>query len=157
MNTLVLYATKYGATAKAAQLLAQKLPGDVTLVDLGKSTAPDLDAFDNVVIGSAVYVGKILDPVKNYLETHAESLRAKNIGLFICCANEEHADEQLKANFAEPLLSITKATGHFGYAIQLQKMNFFERTAIKMIMKTRESSENIMENNIQQFAKALTS
>jgi menaquinone-dependent protoporphyrinogen oxidase len=157
VKTLILYATKYGSTEKAAQLLATLLPGEATMADLSKSPAPDLSGFDAVVIGSAVYVGKIMQPAQMYLEENADTLRGKTLGLFTCCANVELADEQLKTNFPESLRHAARATGHFGYAIQMSKMNFIERTAIKVIMKTRESSENILEANIQQFAATLSS
>ena len=157
MKTLILYATKYGSTEKAAQLLASLLPAGATMVDLNKAPAPDLGTFDTVVIGSAIYVGKIMEPVRKYLEENADVLRGKTLGLFTCCANIDQADEQLQANFPEPLRHAARATGHFGYAIQMNKMSFIERTAIKVIMKTKESSEHILEANIKQFAQALRS
>lgn len=155
MKNLILYATRHGATEKAARLLSLELGGDTTVVDLSKSPAPELTDFDTVVVGSAVYVGKVLEPVKKFVEDNAAVLGTKRLGLFICCANLEQAGEQLKANYPADLVETAVAKGDFGYAIQMDRMNFIERTAIKVIMKTRESSEHISEANIKQFAASL--
>ena len=66
MGTLILYATKSGATSECADLLAQKIK--CVADDLGK-TVPDISSFETVIIGSGIRMGKIYKPVDINPET----------------------------------------------------------------------------------------
>jgi len=154
MKTLIVYGTKHGCAEQCSKLLASKLSGECTVVNIADG-APDLSEFDTVIVGGSVYVGKIQQPLRDFCDNNLPILQTKKLGLFICAANVEQATEQLKANFSVTLLEVATATGHFGYAIKMDRMNFLERTAIKMIMKTKESKEVILEQNISKFAEQL--
>ena len=67
-NILIVYATKTGSTATAAQLLCDRLTGrEVTLCT---TDAPEADptAYDIVVIGGCIRYGKLYRPVREYLQ-----------------------------------------------------------------------------------------
>lgn len=55
MKTLILYATKYGATEACARLLAQNLEGEVQIINI-KQADIDLRKYDRVILGSSIYV-----------------------------------------------------------------------------------------------------
>lgn len=88
-------------------------------------------------------------------EKNLAELAGRRVGLFTCAANEPQLEEQLKQNFPAGLVEIAQATGNLGHAIYLEKMNFMERMIVKTIMKTKQSSERISEDNIDFFAKSL--
>jgi len=58
MRTIIVFAAKHGTTAACANLLAKQLDGEVVLCHLGKQRVPQLDDFDQIIIGGSVYIGK---------------------------------------------------------------------------------------------------
>jgi len=56
MKTLILYATKHGATREVATRIASHTDGTV-LHDLKQASTPTLADFDCVIIGSSLYGG----------------------------------------------------------------------------------------------------
>ena len=44
--------------------------------------ASDIEDFDAVILGSAVYLGKWLEPAREFVETHAEELASRRLWLF---------------------------------------------------------------------------
>ena len=56
MKTLILYATKYGATEACARLLAQNLEGEVQIINIKQAKDIDLRKYDRVILGSSIYV-----------------------------------------------------------------------------------------------------
>ena len=55
MKTLILYATKHGATRKIAKLIAQEIP-DSVVKDVEESD-PHLPSYDCVILGSSLMAG----------------------------------------------------------------------------------------------------
>jgi menaquinone-dependent protoporphyrinogen oxidase len=82
-QVLVVYATKYGATAEIAEKIGEVLrqaglPTDVRPVD----RAGDLSAYKAVVLGSAVYIGQWRKEATRFLENHEAALAKKPVWLF---------------------------------------------------------------------------
>ena len=62
MKTLILYATKHGATRKIAKLIAQEIP-DSVVKDVEESD-PHLPSYDCVILGSSLRPGKFANRSK---------------------------------------------------------------------------------------------
>jgi menaquinone-dependent protoporphyrinogen oxidase len=80
---LVAYATKYGSTAEIAQkigevLINSGLETDVLPVDRVR----DLDLYQAVVIGSAVYIGQWRKEAVKFLKSNEKKLINKDVWLF---------------------------------------------------------------------------
>ena len=60
MKILVAYRTRYGCTRRYASLLAEKLPGEVTLTDLRRAGRLSPAGFDLVLLGSLIAAGSAL-------------------------------------------------------------------------------------------------
>jgi len=82
MKTLIVYATKYGATKQIAEQLAEYL-GGADLVDVGKGETASLTEYDCVVLGSPLTAGSIRKEVKAFAQQHAGELGGKRLGLFV--------------------------------------------------------------------------
>lgn len=102
---LIVYATKTGSTATAAQLLADRLAGrEVTLCT---TDAPEADpsAYDIVVVGGCIRYGKLYRPVREYLQKWDAVLAQKQTGYFLVCGYpdsvEEYYDKVLTEEQAE--------------------------------------------------------
>ena len=85
-KTLVAYATKGGATEKAANEIAETLREKhklaVDVVNLRKEKNPDVSKYENVILGAGVRMGRIYKELMELLENDLEK---KKIALFIVC------------------------------------------------------------------------
>ena len=82
MNVLVVYASRYGSTKGIAEFIAGRLrqhglDAEAQSVDAN----PDPAAFDAVVIGSAVYLGRWMKEAAGYAERHRSSLASRPVWL----------------------------------------------------------------------------
>ncbi|MFW6362352.1 MAG: flavodoxin domain-containing protein [Spirochaeta sp.] len=157
MKTLIAYATKYGATEKAARKLAEQLSGEVELINLVQKRTPDISGCDRVIIGGSIYCGNIQEEVKQFSSENQQQLLQQPLGLFICCKDEENADEQLQNAFDPQLVQHAAHTGYFGYEYNFRKMNFFLRMLIRKFARIKESQFKLREENISDFARKMDS
>jgi menaquinone-dependent protoporphyrinogen oxidase len=86
MRVLVVVASRHGATEELGQAIAEALRGHDLEVLLGLPTDPDLadriDGVDAVVLGSAVYRQRWLDPAVDLIRAQAAALRSRPVWLF---------------------------------------------------------------------------
>ncbi len=154
MKTLILFSSKYGATEKCAEFIAQGLKGTVDLVNLKKETCKGLDSYQTILIGGSVYAGRLQGEVKQFLEAHQPILKEKNIGLFLCCKDEgAKAIEYLQTNLPPWALERAFMKEHLGHEIDFNKMNFMERTLLKVIFKVKEGYSQINTDAIKRVTK----
>ncbi len=156
MKTLIAYASKHGCTEKCAKLLEEHLAGETERVNLKKQTEVDFSKYDKVVLGSPVYVGKILKEVDTFAKTHLNELEQKTIGLFICGMQEEHTlRNELEVNYPTELQEKALVRECFGGAFDFSDMNFAEKMITKKVAKIDKDVSAIREDAIQSFAEAL--
>ncbi len=83
MRILVAVASKHGSTREIGDAVAGALGESGHDVDVHDAeAAPAPDAYDAVVLGSASYLGRWLEPARGYAELHAAMLAAKPVWLF---------------------------------------------------------------------------
>ncbi len=83
MKLLVSAASRHGATTGVADAIAAALTAaGVDAVVIQPADVTTLDGFDGAVIGSAVYVGRWLEPARELVERHREALTAMPVWLF---------------------------------------------------------------------------
>lgn len=153
MNTLILYATKHGATEKCVKTLSTELTGDVVSCNIKKEAVPDLKEFDSIIVGGSIYAGMIQKGIKAFCDNNATILSTKKTGFFVCgMSTGEAARKQLDLVFSQPLLSHATAKEFFGGEVILKKMNFFEKLIMKKIGKIDKDFNNILPDNIKKFA-----
>jgi len=95
MHVLVTYASKYGATAGIAEaigkgLSAAGLTADVTEV----KAAGDIGAYDAVVLGSGLYMGRWLKDAARFLKRNESALATKKVWIFSSGPTEEGDPEE---------------------------------------------------------------
>ena len=135
MKVLVVFDTKYGATAEIANRIGDgiRLSG-ASVTTTHAKVSPPPDDFDGVVIGSAVYIGGWRRHAKKYLLTHANNLSQKKVWLFSSGpTGKGNPVELLKGwTFPENLklaLNTIKPveTAVFHGAVFTEKLNFIDR------------------------------
>lgn len=90
MKGVIIYDSKYGATRQYAEWMDEELELPVLTPD--RVTAQGLLMFDFVIIGSSVYMGKLL--IGEWLKQNISILQNKVLFLFIVCATPSSEKEK---------------------------------------------------------------
>lgn len=155
MDTLLVYASKYGCTEKCAKLVAERLNGNVDMVNLKEKKEIDLSKYNKVIIGGSIYIGKIQKEVTEFCSKYLNTLKEKPIGLFICGLQKDAIETEINQNFPPELLEIAEAKEYFGGEFIFEKMNFMEKMIVKKVAKTNSDISEIQEDNINKFANVM--
>jgi menaquinone-dependent protoporphyrinogen IX oxidase len=102
MKSIILYKGKYGATQQYAEWLAAEL--HLPAMAPEKLAEGDLNANDLIIIGSSVYVGRLL--ISDWLKQYAGILKNKKPVLFVVCGsnNPKEQEKIIKQNIPEGLI-----------------------------------------------------
>jgi len=164
MKYAIIYASKSGGTAKTAGLLKEAIeetkenqPEKIDLFNLTKYNHVEWEAYDYIVVGTAIYASKPHKKVQTFLKENSSQLLKKPLSIFVCClAPEEEAKkngyaQQLPADIVEHADQV----GYFGGRLILKKMNFFMRWLMKRITKSNKDIHRINHDNIKSFAEKI--
>jgi menaquinone-dependent protoporphyrinogen oxidase len=137
MRVLVASATRHGATGEIAGAIFS------TLVARGIHAEPQrvedvlhLADYDAVVLGSAVYLGKWLEPARRFASDHATELAMRPTWLFSSGPlGEPPRPDAAHAVQVDDLLEQTHAREHrlFDGKLDVAKLGFVERAATKAV------------------------
>ena len=152
--TVIVYMTKHGTTQKVANMIQSKYPfKKVELINLAENKNPDLNAFENIIIGGSIHAGVIQKRIKNFCENNKELLLSKKLGLYLCCMEQgDKAILQLKNSFPEELRKHAKCTEILGGEFLFEKMNFVERAVVKKVSGIHKTVSRIKQDSIEEFA-----
>ena len=158
MNTLIVFSSKHGCTEKCTDFLAKELNNKPDIVNLKSYKDVNLSLYDKVIIGGSIYMGKVQKEVSEFCLKNLEELKEKNIGLFICGMQEgDSINTEINQNFPKELIEMATVIKHFGGEFNFSKMNFFEKLIVKIIAKISSNKSNILNDNINSFAKTMNS
>lgn len=138
---LVAYATKYGATTAIAEKIGQVLREAGLVVDVRLAgQAGDPRAYDAVVLGSAVYIGRWRKEAVRYLQNNEQTLAERPVWLFNSGPLGEGNAAELAGDLGFPKgLRPLAARIHvrdiaiFHGAVDLAKLNPLERWMFKRV------------------------
>ena len=90
MRVLVAYATKNGSTTGVAETIAGELrsmghEADVAVIG-GRA---DLRAYDGIVVGAPLYMGRWLKPARSFIKRNREALAEKPVAVFALGPRED--------------------------------------------------------------------
>jgi len=153
MRTLILYSSKYGFTERVANILADHIDGDVIVERCVKDYSVDLTKFDNVIMGSSVYVSKPNIALLDFCDSYQRLLMNKKIGYFVTGGMPDEAMDVIEKNYPENLVRHAKAKGYFGHAYDFEKMRFFDKLVTMIITRKSESEIRILGHEIEAFAE----
>lgn len=154
MKTLILYASKHGATHEIAKRIACRI-NDSVIYSLKQNDIPSLSQFDCIIVGSPLYAGMIQKQVKKFLNQNADDLRGKKLGLFLSGLDASKENVYFDANFTQDILQAATAKSFLGGIFDPKKTGFMERFIIKIVTKQSAYTENILDDKIEQFTKSM--
>ena len=90
-KVLIVYGTRYGATGSTSQEIAKVLREagiDITVINAGKEKAGDISAYDMVIVGSGMQMGKWTGVAEDFLKKYKKELSEKKAAIFVSSAAE---------------------------------------------------------------------
>lgn len=153
---MIVYASRGGATKECAERLAALL-GDCELYDAELGTPYVVDV-DTVIIGSYIHMGTVNSGVKRFIVQNGKELPDEkiNVGLFICSAVLEQADDVIEANFPRFLLEKACAISSFGGRLGSENLSGMDRLIAKKFEKLYRKNGGqppvILDRVIERFA-----
>ncbi|MFZ5974950.1 MAG: flavodoxin domain-containing protein [Bacillota bacterium] len=157
MKTLIAYASKYGTTRDCANMLAEKFGADAAVIDLKTKPKTDLDVYDQIILGSPMYMGRIQKTVKNLCKDNHDLLLKKRIAFFVCgLSNKDEVRTYLQSQFSEDLLEHAAAIRHFGGEIRLENAKFMDKFILEKMQKEKNMQPTLDTSVIEEFYDILS-
>lgn len=143
---LVVYGSSEGQTEKVSNRIVEVFEGrghDATAVGV-EDVTPDttLDAFDAILVGSSIHLGKHAKKVYSFVRENVEILDARPNAFFQVSLSSARDDEEHQAEAAGYIDEFVEATGWhpdriamFGGALRYSEYGFLTRIMMKRIAK----------------------
>lgn len=90
MKALVAFGTKYGSTARLAEVIGEELRAkgyEVDVLDLRTGPGNGVQGYDLVVVGSSVFIGKWTKEAQEFMEASSPDLAGKKLAMFVSCSD----------------------------------------------------------------------
>jgi menaquinone-dependent protoporphyrinogen oxidase len=147
MRTLIIYGTRYGATAGTSEEIAKVLQGegfDVKVVNAKEEKIKDISPYELVIVGSGMQMGRWTGEAEDFLKRFQKELAQKKVAVFVSSMKsvperEGKKDDLEKAHKVDLDDKVAKyglhplATGFFGGVLDFNKMNFITRRTFGFI------------------------
>lgn len=143
IKALIVYGTRYGATASTSEHIAEVLRQeglDVNILNLKNEKVKNINEYQLVIVGSGIQINKWTKEAEKFLDKFQKELAKNKVALFVCCGSTEPLDEKedktvLIENARKKYLEekATKyslhpiALGLFGGVYNFNKMSWFFR------------------------------
>jgi len=148
-KALIVYGTRYGATANTSEVIADTLRQqgfEVRIVDAKKEKVQSISEFDLIIVGSGIQMGKWTSEPEDFLKKHQKELSTKKLALFVSCggANPLSEGEQKKKELDNAKRKYLEdksiefkltpiALGFFGGCYDFNKMSWFFKKTLSSI------------------------
>lgn len=155
MNALIVYGTRYGATAGTAELIAQVLGEegfDVRVVNAREEHVDDIAAYDLIIVGSGMKIDRWTKESEQFLNRFRRALAKTPLAIFVSSgiqaiyahdgnveamerARNKYLDDQAARYGVTPV-----ATAVFGGVFPYDRMGWIERRTVGQLMWKHEAA-----------------
>ncbi len=184
MNALVVYGTRYGATAGTSAEIAKVLVEEgfqVKVVNAKEEKIRDISEYDLVLVGTGVAYGRWTDEIEDFVKRFGAELARKRWALFASTSRMmvEHQqktkpnalEETRKVDIDDKVVKFNlhpMSIGFFSGVLNTNKMNFLARRLFSNSIKEMMGSDGFKEtepgvydmrewNEIRAWAKEVAS
>ena len=98
-DVVIIYASRYGSTARTAEWIAEGMEGKATVLSL--KDAEDLSAYKNIILGSGIYFDQLHPDMSAFLEARGDELTNKLLAVFVVCGTPPDQAQGYMNMFAE--------------------------------------------------------
>ena len=155
-KALIVYGTRYGATARTSEDIAEvfrKERLDVNVVNLKDDKVKDITDYGLVIVGSGIQIHKWTKEPEKFLEKFQKELAKNKVALFVCCGSTQPLDEKkdktasienARTKYLEKKAAKYKlqpiALGLFGGVYNFNKMSWFFRKTMSAVKPQLEAA-----------------
>lgn len=140
-KALIVYGTRYGATASTSQEIAKILHQeglDVRVVNAKEEKVKSINEYDLIVVGSGIQINRWTGEPEDFLKKHQKELATKKLALFVSCGSatidseegkgmkEKYLDEKAVKYNLQPV-----ALGFFGGVYNYNKEPWWAKKALE--------------------------
>ena len=151
MKTLIIYGTRYGATAGTSEEIASVLRGegfDVKVVNAKEEKIAGIGEFELVIVGGGLQMGRWTSETEDFLKKFQKELAHKKVAIFVSSAMKPLLEREGKTEELEKTRQMFLedkpaklglkpiAAALFGGVLDYNKMNLLARKALGS-MRTR--------------------
>lgn len=134
MNTIIIYASKYGSTRQYAEWLGHETGYDaINIKDIDPKT---ISGYERIIVGSSVHMGRL--DISSWLKKHWNLMADKSVILFSVNGTPPDQREELQKilDFSLPTHILDRVNyfplqGRLIYA----ELNFWHKLLVKMMKK----------------------
>jgi menaquinone-dependent protoporphyrinogen oxidase len=155
-KALIVYGTRYGATASTSEAIAETLRQeglDVKVVNVKKDKVKDITEYELVIVGSGIQINKWTKEPEKFLDKFQKELAKKKVALFVCCGSTQPLDdkedkttaiENARTKYLEEKAAKYNlqpiALGLFGGVYNFNKMSWFFRKTMSAVKPKLEEA-----------------
>jgi menaquinone-dependent protoporphyrinogen oxidase len=136
IQVLVTAASRHGATHEIARAISEELQaaGFETAL-LPPDAVPSLEAYDAVILGSAVYAGRWLEPARRFAEHYRAALLDRPVWLFSSGPIGGQPAKEEEALDVAGIRETTRARDHRVFAGKLdhRELGLAERAIVRVV------------------------
>ncbi len=144
-NTVIIFSSKHGICEKVAKHLSNNLNCAYQNV----LYTNNIDKYDNIILGTSVYMGSANKYMHNFLRTNYNELLKKNLALFTTCMIEENKETQVENAFKKDLLDKSFFSGCIATGINMEKLNFMEKLIVSKVSNNQSSFYKLDQDRIE--------
>ena len=140
MKGVVIYKSKYGATSQYAQWISKA--SNLPFFEIDKLDDGQLDNNGYIIIGSSVYVGKLL--IEKWLKNNLKLLLNKKIFLFVVCGTPLHKKDKLDSYITASVPAELRNVCDIYFLpgkLKIKELSLFDHFMIKMGSTLAKSKE----------------
>jgi menaquinone-dependent protoporphyrinogen IX oxidase len=103
-KALIVYGTRYGATASTSEEIAKVLREegfDVQVLNAKQEKVTDIAEYELVIVGSGIQMNRWTDEPEQFIKKFQKELAKKKVALFVCCGSASQAISEGKPEMAE--------------------------------------------------------
>jgi len=96
-KALIVYGTRYGATANTSEAIADVLREErfeVRVINVKEDKVQSISEYELIIVGSGIRMGSWTKEPEKFLEKFQKELAKKRLALFVCCGSAHPLTEE---------------------------------------------------------------
>ncbi|MCQ2971223.1 MAG: flavodoxin domain-containing protein [archaeon] len=152
MKIGIIYSTSKKSTKKACKILASKINTDVQLIPIEKAKTTCILKYNFIIFIASAYNGKFQSSLKRYIIRNIKTIKEKPIALVINSEENINTEDIFNKIFTEELVNSSCINSNFGYELNINEGNFFEKIKTKNKIKNKENLPSLNIDEINKFS-----
>ena len=155
-KALIVYGTRYGATANTSEIIGEVLRQEgfeVSIINAKNERTPSITDYDLVIVGSGIQMGRWTGEPERFLQRYGQELSQKKVALFVSSGSAhplstgEEREKEISEAYTKYLEDKAAkynlkpiALGLFGGVYDFNKMNWLFRKTMSSLKPQLEEA-----------------